>query len=69
LASEHLFVYGAGMADHTITDDELVILRQSAAMAPLSTREMDRVLDALEAARRQLRELERAEAGKGKAKD
>jgi hypothetical protein len=55
------------MADHTITDDELVILRQSAAMAPLSTREMDRVLDALEAARRRLRELEQAE-GQG-AKD
>jgi len=54
------------MADHTITDDELVILRQSAAMAPLSTREMDRVLDALEAARRRLRELEQAEAGKAK---
>ena len=48
------------MADHTITDDELVILRQSAAMAPLSTREMDRVLDALEAARRRVRELEQA---------
>ena len=48
------------MADHTITDDELVILRQSAAMAPLSTREMDRVLDALEDARRRLRELEQA---------
>ena len=54
------------MADHTITDDELVILRQSAAMAPLSTREMDRVLDALEAARRRLRELEQAGAAEGR---
>jgi hypothetical protein len=63
--SEHLFVYGADMADHTITDDELVILRQSAAMAPLSTREMDRVLDALEAARRRVRELEQAERPEG----
>jgi len=52
------------MADHTITDDELVILRQSAAMAPLSTREMDRVLDALEDARRRLRELEQTGAVK-----
>jgi hypothetical protein len=57
-----VFVYGAHMADHMITDDELVILRQSAAMAPLSTREMDRVLDALEAARRRLRQLEQGEA-------
>jgi hypothetical protein len=55
------------MADHTITDDELVILRQSAAMAPLSTREMDRVLDALDEARRRLRELE--QAGEEKAAD
>ena len=56
-----MFVYGADMADHLITDDELVILRQSAAMAPLSTREMDRVLDALEAARRRLRQLEQGD--------
>ena len=35
-------------------------------MAPLSTREMDRVLDALEVARRRLRELEQAEPGKAK---
>ena len=45
------------MAD-PITDEELVILRQSAAMAPLSQRDTERLLSALEDARRRLRRYE-----------
>lgn len=49
--------YSQAMLKPPLTEAELISLRRSSAMAPLSTDQVERLLDSLDDARRKLREF------------